>query len=143
MSPECNLNYCFKLDPEVIEKVFAVRRLDPIHQAAMLALYTLDAQGLYDDYPRHLHLFLLCKEEGCAPVLDVLVDCGLLRRAGEKVELVHRPKDYPRAKGTLEVLAETCGQTVEEFNKDVEGRKADYSYSRPVPKLCADTGIGG
>ena len=46
---ECNFDYCFYLDPEIVEKIFAARHLDSIHHAAMIALYTLDAQGLFDD----------------------------------------------------------------------------------------------
>ncbi len=143
MSRECNFDYCFYLEPEIVERIFAARRLDSIHQAAMIALYTLDAQGLFDDYPRHLPRFLLCTGEECGPVLGALVECGLLRREGDRVELVHRPRDYPRAKGTVECWAEMTGQGVEEFKKGVDERAADYSYSRPVPKLCPDTGLGG
>lgn len=140
---ECNFDYCFYLDPEIVDKIFAQRRLDSIHHAAMIALYTLDAQGLYDDYPEHLPRFLLCLREACQPVLAALVECGLLRAVGERVELVHRPASYPRAKGTVESWAESCGQSVEEFKRGVEeSRRKDYTYSRPVPRLCPDTAIG-
>jgi len=140
---ECNFDYCFYLDPEIVEKIFAARHLDSIHHAAMIALYTLDAQGLFDDYPRHLPAFLLCREEQCAPVLAALVGCGLLRRDGERVCLVHRPTEYRRGKGTVESWAETVGQSVEEFKKGIEeSRRSDYTYSRPVPKLCPDTALG-
>ena len=144
MSPECDFDYCFYLDPEIVEKIFAVRRLDPIHQAAMIALYTLDAQGLLADYPRHLPRFLLCDEAECEIVLAVLVECGLLHRGAGGVELVWRPAHYRRAKGALESWAESCGQSVEEFKRGVEeSRRTEYTYSRPIPKLCPDTGLGG
>jgi hypothetical protein len=143
MSRECDYNYCFYLDPEIVEKIFAPRHLESIHQAAMIALYTLDAQGLFDDYPRHLPKFLLCEAPQCGPVLEALVACGLLRQAGERVELVHRPAEYRRAKGALESWAEMSGQSVAEFERSVEERKAGYTYSRPVPKLCPDTSLGG
>jgi len=148
---ECDFDFCFYLDPEIVERIFAQRHLDSIHHAAMIALYTLDAQGLFDDYARHLPRFLLCKPEGCAPVLAALVECGLLRqdghqdghREGDGVALVHRPASYRRAKGTVESWAEMAGESPEEFKKSIEERKEEYSYSRPVPKLCPDTGLGG
>jgi len=143
MSRECDFDYCFYLDPGIVDKIFAARHLDSIHHAAMIALHTLDAQGLFEDYPRHLPRFLLCRDDACAPVLAALVECGLLKREGERVELVHRPAEYRRAKGTVESWADSCGQSVEEFKRGVEeSRRSEYTYSKPVPKLCPDTALG-
>jgi hypothetical protein len=31
---------------------------------------------------------------------------------------------------------------VADFRQGIEERKAEYSYSRPIPKLCPDTALG-
>jgi len=129
----CNYNHCFYLPDEIVRLVFSNSAPSKHQTLCLTALYSLDAQGLLEDWREHLPGYMLQSWEVCEEALNELEGMGLVRvRAGELV-LTHRPAAYRKGTSVVDLFAEMAGVSAEEFVEETEPQrlKAD-----PYKKRC-------